>query len=143
MMDAGDALWKQIAIHLRDFGEQIRDWIAQPLSRGNLIRSAVALACGLSLLYCWCARDWLLSRLLRLCKQRQASDPVRRQAARYLRRVRDKQRTLNAGDANQLARYRDLVANLQALRFGPQVSAQSAQSVFTEARRILRGRGAR
>jgi transglutaminase-like putative cysteine protease len=140
MMDRGDGLLKVISAHLRGLGELIRGWLAQPLSHGNLIRGAVALGVLLSVWYCWRARDWLLSLLLRWFKHPQALDPVRRRATRYLRRVRDKEQLLQTGDAEQLSRYRKLRGELEAVRFGPQVSAQRAQVVFAEARRALRHR---
>jgi len=140
MMDTGDAFLKEITAHLRRFGAQIRGWFAQPLSRGNLIRGALAAGVGLSAFYCWCARYWLLNLLFRLLKRPQVLDLVRRQATRYLRRVRGKEQLLKAGDVAQVKRCRKLCAELEALRFGPQVSAQRAKFVFAEARRFLRRR---
>ena len=140
MMDVGDAFLKEISARLRGYGEQIREWFARPFSRGNLMRGAVVLGLGLSAFYCWRARYWWLGLLFRLLKRPKALDPVRRQAARYLCRIQEKEMQINGGDVQQLEPYHKVRGELEALRFGPEVSAQSAKSVFTMARRVLRRR---
>jgi len=108
---------------------EFKAWVSQPFSAGNLMRGLVVIFFVLSLYLLWRARYALMGLIFRLLRRPKALDPVRRQAGRYLKRLNEK-----CGDGAQ----RPLVFQLQALRFGPEVSADEAKPVFERARKAMR-----
>lgn len=108
---------------------EFKAWIAQPFSAGNMIRGLVVIFFVLSLYFIWRARYAILGLLFRLLRRPKALDPIRRQASRYLRRIREAH-----GQDVKLP----IIFELQALRFGPKVSANEAKPVLAKARKVMR-----
>ncbi len=128
MKQVWDKLTDDLRLRLKTMIEHLKEWSSRPLSSGNLIRGGCLLALGLGAFFGWRSRYWWLAQLFRLLRRPKGLDPVRRQAGRYL--VRLKAKGIDAG----------VRARLEALRFGPEVSPQTAKPIFVEARRVLRGR---
>lgn len=127
--EMAQAFATQLRARMQALAAEFKAWISQPFSTGSLMRGVVAL-CAVAVLYLiWRSRHLLLGLLFRVLRRPKALDPVRRQASRYLQR-------LKAGHGQQA--HLSVVAELQALRFGPQVSAARAQPVFTRARKAMR-----
>jgi len=111
---------------LDGIGVAIKSWAARPLGTEGL-RPLAAVFVFVAAVYCiWRARYGLLGLVFRLLRRPKALDPVRRRASRDLKRLRDK--GIGGG----------VVADLKALRFGPEQSAKAAKPVFDRARRALR-----
>ena len=108
---------------------EFKAWVAEPFSAGGFMRGMVVAFFLLCLYLLWRARYGLLGLIYRLLRRPRALDPVRRQASRYLKRLKEKR-----GHEAQ----RPLVCQLQALRFGPEVSADEAKPVFERARKAMR-----
>lgn len=118
--------YAQLKERLSAWGLSIKSWVAQPM---DLIAfrplSLVGVLFGV-LYFAWRARYAVLGILFRICRRPKALDPVRRQASRYLKRLQAK------------AIESVVLADLKALRFGPEQSAKAAKPVFERARRALR-----
>ena len=112
---------------LSEWGLAIKSWVAAPLDLGRLQPLIVLLALGVAVVAIWRVRYTLLGFIHRLLRRPKALDPVRRQAGRYLSKLKIE------------GIQSPVVAELQALRFGPELSARAAKSVFSRARKALRG----
>jgi len=108
---------------------EVKAWISQPFSAGNLIRGIMLLCLLVTLYLIWCGRYLIMGLVFRLLQRPKALDPVRRQASRYLQRLRQIH--------GQQARL-PVMAELQALRFGPEADSGQAKPVFTRARKAMR-----
>lgn len=143
MAMAMDTVWaeftKAISARFRLLLQAVKDWVARPFSRGNFEGVGIVLGLGLSGFFFWRVRYAWLGLLFRLLKRPKSLDPVRKQAARYLRRLKEKASRMDA-DAPLAERHREVRRALEALRFGPEVGANFAKPVFAQARRVLRRR---
>lgn len=128
MKDVWDDIAKQFSERVKGIGERLSSWWKQPFSRSSwvLVGYAALVCVGVSML--WLVRYSILGLLHRLLRRPKALDPVRRQASRYLKRMKVK------GIHNATTK------ELEALRFGPDADRKSALPVFREARRALRAR---
>jgi len=111
---------------------ELKAWISQPFSAGSLMRGIVAVSVMVTLYLIWCGRYLLMGLIFRLLRRPKALDPVRRQASRYLKRLRE----IHGAEA-QLP----VIPELQALRFGPEVNPERAKPVFTRAKKAMRRKG--
>jgi hypothetical protein len=111
---------------LNEFRLSFQAWMARPLHDKNMQPVLLGVFLLGSSYLVWRLRYQLLGILFRILRRPKALDPVRRQASRYLQR-------LQARELNP-----EVVAELQALRFGPAVSAQQVKAVFARARRALK-----
>ena len=119
-----DALKRQLV----GIGDSLKAFVTSPFDRSH-IRGVFGVLLVLASFYTvWRFRFGLLGFLHKLTGRRKALDPVRLQAARCLRRVR-------FADVD-----RSLILELQALRFGPARSMQSAMPVFKQARKAVKRR---
>jgi hypothetical protein len=96
------------------------------------MRGIVAVSVMVTLYLIWCGRYLLMGLIFRLLRRPKALDPVRRQASRYLKRLRE----IHGAEA-QLP----VIPELQALRFGPEVNPERAKPVFTRAKKAMRRKG--
>jgi hypothetical protein len=113
---------------LRGVMTAFEELVESPLQASNL-RPVAAFVLLLGVVYyLWRSRYSLLNLIFKLLRKPKALDPVRRQAGRYLVKLKVKQ-----VDA-------ELVDELQALRFGPEVKLSDAKPVFARARSLLRSR---
>lgn len=128
MKDVWDDIAKQFSERMKVLGERLKSWWKQPFSRSSwiLVGYVALFVGGVSML--WWVRYSILGLLHRLLRRPKALDPVRRQAGRYLKRM--KLKGLNTATTKEL----------EALRFGPEVDRKSALPIFREARRALRAR---
>lgn len=111
---------------LSGWGIAIKAWAARPLDVKDVRPVALLLVLVGALYFTWRARYQILGVLYRMLRRPQALDPVRRQAGRYLRRLQVKGIEC------------EVIAELQALRFGPEQSLRAAKPVFADARRALK-----
>lgn len=139
MIDFGDELLAAISARLKAIGASLQQWMAAPFSRSSFVRAGMCIGICLGLVLLWRARYYWLSILYRLLKRPQALNPIRREAARHLKRLRGRVAEMNQ-DAPQLEAYQTIRMELEALRFGPEVPVDMAKPVFTQAKRLLRGR---
>jgi hypothetical protein len=100
---------------------RLRSWASAPWSGARLARLAAAVAGAWALVWAIMAARWRLPSL----RGGRGQDPVRREAGRWLRRVREPEA---------------LVADLQRLRFGPAPSWPRPSEVFRRARRASSSR---
>ncbi|WPJ94674.1 DUF3488 and transglutaminase-like domain-containing protein [Coraliomargarita algicola] len=111
---------------LSRWGLRLKSWLLHPLKLGSL-RPLAMLMVGIVVLGAvWRGRYWLLGLLYRFLRRPKALDPVRRQAGRYMIRLKAK------------GIETEVMAELQALRFGPEQSLRVAKPVFIRARRALK-----
>jgi transglutaminase-like putative cysteine protease len=128
LKDVWDEWVETFSLQVKSALSRVKEWVARPFSRGNFIRAGFVLVCGVGLFFLWRTRYGWLGLLYRMLRRPQALDPVRKQAGRYLRRLKA------SGVDAPVAR------DLEALRFGPAVTPSVAKSVFVNARRALRRR---
>lgn len=111
---------------LSKVGTEIRSWIGRPFDFGTL-RPFAVLVILLGLVYLgWRLRYTLLGVLYQLLRRPRALDPARQQARRYISR-------LQAREVDN-----EVLDELKAIRFGPEVSRQDANEVFYRARQALK-----
>ncbi len=113
---------------LSGWGIAIKSWVVRPLDLKDMRPASVVLVLVGALYFMWRLRYQLLGLLYRLLRRPKSLDPVRRQAGRYLRRFRVK------------GIQSEVVAELQALRFGPEQSSRAARPVFERTRKALKAR---
>ncbi len=111
---------------LSGWGVAIKSWVARPMNVRDLRPVALVFVLISAVYFSWRARYVLLGWLYRLLRRPKALDPVRRQASRYLKRLQAK------------GIESEVVAELKALRFGPEQSAKAAKPVFVRAREALK-----
>lgn len=125
---AMDSFAERFSKAIGKIGDRLKDWWHNPFSASGLLRIAVFISlcalCGAL----WYVRYILLGFLYRLLRRPKSLDPIRLQASRYLRKLRAKQLET------------PVIAELEALRFGPPMSSQEAKPVFTRAGSALRKR---
>lgn len=129
LKDMAKAFTEEFSARAKAAVAEFKAWISQPISEFNAVRAMVMAFFFLLLFLLWRARYGLLGLIYRLLRRPKALDPVRRRAGRYLKRLKEKR-----GDEAD----RPLVSQLQALRFGPEVSADEAKPVFKWARNAMR-----
>jgi uncharacterized membrane protein len=112
---------------LSGWGIAIKTWAARPLDVTSMRPVALfVVLCG-GIFFVWRIRYQCLGLIYQLLRRPKALDPVRRQASRYLKRIKAK------------GIETELVVDLQALRFGPERMSKEAQPIFAKARRVLKG----
>ena len=139
MIDLGDELLAVISTRLKEIGASLKQWIATPFSRSSFVRSGVAIGICLGLVVLWRARYYWLSLVSKLLRRPQALNPIRREAARHLTRLRVRLAETDQ-DSPRLEAYQGIRMELEVLRFGPEVPIDTAKPIFTQAKRLLRRR---
>lgn len=114
---------------LKGFGISAKTWFTSPLDTDNMRPLAVVVLFFGSIYYSWRFRYVLLNLIYRILRKPKALDPVRRQAGRYLVKLKAKQ----IDD--------EVVADLKELRYGPERAMREAKPVFGRARVALKRRG--
>lgn len=105
----------------RGWGASIQMWVAQPLTMKSLRPVAALFALFGAAYFAWRVRDWMLGLVFRVLRRPKALDPVRRQASRCLKRLAAK------------GVEGEVVAELKALRFGPEQTMKAAKLIFERA----------
>lgn len=136
-IDLGNELMTALSERLKEMGASFSDWISQPFSRGSVIRYGVIFIFGAGGVLVWHTRYQWLHVLFHLLRRPLRMDPIRRAAAHQLARVRVRIEESDPDDP-RLAEFRAIRGQLEALRFGPEVSVASAKVVFNETKRCLR-----
>jgi hypothetical protein len=111
---------------IRSLGQAVKEWIGKPLSGWSAGMLALVITFFGSVYLMWRLRDEWLGLLYRLLRRPKMLDPIRRKAGRYLRRMHAK------------GIESEVVAQLQALRFGPESNLKESQVIFAKARRVLK-----
>lgn len=112
--------------------ERIRDWLLEPWSMRRLMIHVALLILAVLALWLVSAarRSWGWRTLLMWRRGRRGGDPVRREAARWLQRIRAAPPAIR--ENGELLRNR---ADLERLRFGPGSVRVHADRIFNDARR--------
>ncbi|MEO0511000.1 MAG: DUF3488 and transglutaminase-like domain-containing protein [Verrucomicrobiota bacterium] len=129
--DMAQAFTEEFSARAKEVVAEFKAWIAQPFSAGNLLRGLIVVLFVLCLYFLWCSRYWVLRLVFLIFRRSNALDPVRKQAGQYLRRLNERH-----GETLPVR----LEADLQALRFGPEVNSELAKPVFGRARKALRSK---
>jgi transglutaminase-like putative cysteine protease len=103
-----------------------KGWVLRPFEVQKIGPLLVLAAAGSAAFLLWRLRYQLLRFISRLMHRSRGLDPVRRQAGSFLRRIQA--RGIES----------TVVAELQALRYGPECSLARAKSVFARAKQVLR-----
>ncbi|MBP8256528.1 MAG: hypothetical protein KAX37_04330, partial [Opitutaceae bacterium] len=112
---------------------RIRAWLLEPWSTRRLVIHLLLLAAAVSTLWLVSAarRSWAWRALFSWRSQR-GGDPVRKEAGRWLQRIRSAAPTVRSHPRVTSARE-----ELERLRFGPRSARLNAGSTFSTARRSL------
>lgn len=144
MADGFREALREIARDLRaGIGEawtDLKAMIRRPFSKDSISLGGLILGTLILCYLVWRLRFLVQRGLSRLLRHPERMDPIRKQAARYLRRVREREERLE-GDSAVRERLGAVREDLERLRFGPEGTIQAARTTFGEARRALRGRG--
>ena len=137
LIDFGDSLLKEFSSSFKELLASLKGWFSQPFSRESLLRTGAILGVCFVLYYLWRTFFSWSELFLRLFRRDSALSHVRRQAARYMVKVRIKigESGTDEVDAEVLQK---LYSQLEALRFGPRTSLQVATPIFRKARSALR-----
>ncbi|MDQ8193366.1 transglutaminaseTgpA domain-containing protein [Coraliomargarita sp. SDUM461004] len=111
---------------LREWGAAIQMWFTRPLNLGSMLPIILIIVVGAAVYGLWRMRDLLWGLLFRMLRRPFKLDPVRRRASRLLKLLKA------AGIQSQV------VADLEAIRFGPEQSLSEVKAVFARARRALK-----
>ncbi len=122
---------KALRVGAGDVLAGLSSWIAEPLGQSNFLFLVILLLLLCLLYLVWLARFWLIGLVSGYFKGRGGMSQSRRRAGHYLRRLRETQADVAAAEITE---------ELEAIRYGPEVSPAQAQAVFAMARRLLRGR---
>jgi hypothetical protein len=137
MIDWGDELLKSFSTRIKEMGDSLKVWMSRPFNSGSLVRGAVFVGLCVGVFWVWRTRYYWLHQLFRLFRRPQGLHPIRKEAARYLARVRVQIEESDA-DAPRMSSLRAVCNELEALRFGPAVSIGAAKPVFAKAKRALK-----
>ena len=133
MIDLGDELLAAMKKRLKEMSASIQEWIQQPFSSRSFVLAGVIAAICFVVVGIWRARYYLVDVLRRLFRRPAGLGAVRREAARYLMRLRVRIEESDTHDP-ELETVR---GDLEALRFGPEVSVVEARPILKRAKRIL------
>jgi len=140
LIDAGDSLLDTVSTRFKEWIVSLKELFQKPLRYENLMWVGALLGICLGLCYLWRTFFIWSDLFVWLSGRPNSLTPVRRQASRYMNKVRVKmdQPTISKAFMRQL---RDLYTQLEALRFGSNVSSQVAGDTFRKTRKTLRQRG--
>lgn len=113
----------------------VKAWLAGPwdVRRVATVLGGIVAAVGVG----WLVRNFRISNFdFRLGKGGRRADPVRRDAGRWLERLRE-----GGGDAEESAAATAVRAELERLRYGPQSTWPEPEAIFRRAREVVRARG--
>lgn len=136
VVDLGRDLLASLKARLKAMGESFQAWVARPLSRRSVLGAVVFGLTCVAVFALWRTRYSCWDIVLRLLRRPQGLGAVRRKAARLLVRVRAR-RELSDSNASELDVVR---AELEALRFGPEMPMSLARPVLKRAKQALRHR---
>ena len=136
MIDLGDDLLAALSTRLKEMGDALQAWIARPFSSRSVVRGVVLGLICLGVFGVWRTRYYWVDVLFGILKRPKGLGVVRREAARLLVRLRVRIEASGAKD-HELDTVR---AELEALRFGPEVPLSVARPILKKAKRALRRR---
>ena len=127
---------KQIKERAQFWMAELKIWLAAPFSKDRILQAGCFVVAGLLVYAVWWSRYGWLSFWHRWRKRPEALAPVRRQAGKYLARLK---RKLSATTRDEHSEQANEVRNLlEAIRFGPQIEIGAAKETFSKARRVMR-----
>ncbi len=136
MIDLGDDLLAALSTRLKEMGDALQAWVTRPFSSRSVVRGVVLGLICLGVFGVWRTRYYWVDVLFRILRRRKGLGVVRREAARLLVRLRVRIEASGAKDL-ELDTVR---AELEALRFGPEVPLSVARPTLKKAKRALRRR---
>lgn len=134
-----DTFLKSFISWVQKTNASLLEWISHPFRRDSILAGSIAVTFCLLILFLWRKRFYWLHFLCNFTKKSQALSPIRRQSSQYLRKLKVKISEPRAKESSDKT-LQNMRTELEALRFGPDVSAQFANPVFKKARRILHKR---
>ena len=139
LIDLSDSFLKELSTRFKGWVDSLKAWAAQPFSRRNLLRLGVALGICAGAFVVWRSFFGWSHMLFRLMKKTETLSPIRKQATRYMAKVRMQMKDSSTDEA-YFRILQNTYAQLEALRFGPNMPVKAAIPVFKETRRVLRRR---
>ena len=135
MIDLGDELLEALSTRIKEIGASLKAWVSRPFNSGSVVRGVVFVGfCG-GLFWIWRTRYQWLHLLFRLLRRPPGLDPVRKEAARHLVRVRVRLAESDPDDPRTAA-LRDARSELEVLRFGPAVPVEAAKPIFKQVKQV-------
>lgn len=136
VMDLADELVKNFSSWVKQLSASLVERVLHLFSQNGIAFAGIAIVFCFGIVYLWRTRfNWLY--LLHFgAKKSQALNPIRRQSSQYLRKLNVKVSEPDISESRVKA-LQLIRVELEALRFGPDVSTHSANSVFKKARKIL------
>ena len=138
LIDLGDSFLEELSARFEEWIDSLKAWIAQPFSRENLLCLGVFLGFCLGAFFLWRSFYRWSHWLSLLLKGSETLSPNRKQASRYMAKVRVQINDSDVDDAHVQV-LQDIYIQLEVLRFGPSVAIKAADPIFKEARKALRG----
>jgi hypothetical protein len=110
--------------------KSVRAWLASPWDLRRITDWSAVIAAGLALVWAWrqAGAAWWARR--RLGRRKEGLDPVRREAGRWLTRLRPADRLETAA----------MIMELERLRYGPAESWTNPAQAFRRARRLAKNK---
>ena len=137
LIDMGDSLLEKLSASFEQLLDRLKRWLSKPFSYGSLLRVGLILGFCIGLYYSWHVFVARAGRFLRIFGTFGSLSSVRRQASRYMQKVRVKINQTDTEDAH-LETLQTIYSQLEALRFGENGPANSAVAVFKKTRKALR-----
>ena len=127
---------EELLSRFKSLVEDMKALWKQPFEKIPLIYLLLVIPVGVALVLFFQFRFVWMHCLMRMWKHPQALDPIRREAGRYLRRLKSRQ--CQAHSKCLPRGISEIYMQLEAVRFGPFVREVEAQLIFKQARHILR-----
>ncbi len=137
LIDRGDSFFKKFSALFKELITSVKEWILRPFSFEKLLWVGVILGFGFGIYYLWRIFFRWSDLLLRLSGKPEKLNPTRKQAARYMSKIRLR---LSQSDVDQVyaGTLLSLYFQLEALRFGPDAPLQVAVSIFKKTQKALK-----
>lgn len=130
---------KALKATLREKWQAMEEWLRRPWDFARLLAWVFVVAAGFGIVLGWRHYGRVSWLRLRSGMTRSGTDPVRREAGRWLRKLEMRGRDAGAGAGEDA----DVRAALERLRYGPRQSWPNPQAAFRKAKRACAGRKAK
>ena len=128
--------WEHFRLRSEVWMADLEDWLAAPFSRDRVLQAACFVIACILLYAVWWTRYAWLGFWHQWRNRPEALSPVRRQAGKYLSRLKRKLSSVEQGAGEGTASA--VRAELEAIRFGPQIEISQAKAAFSRARQTIR-----
>ena len=128
--------WEHFRLRSEAWMADLEDWLAAPFSQDRVLQAACFVIACILLYAVWWTRYAWLGFWHQWRNRPEALSPVRRQAGKYLSRLKRKLSSVEQGAGEGTASA--VRAELEAIRFGPQIEISQAKAAFSRARQTIR-----